>query len=103
MPTKVRRLSKLRIVPTAAARWSASEQPVSTLSGRSAHYTAAAGYAPHLPFAISAGIGSIGWTPDIRTRFLRELSDNGARAASSGRAPPLPALFGRRWSGSVRR
>jgi hypothetical protein len=31
--------------------------------------------APHLPLAIAAGIGSIGWIADLQTAFLRELND----------------------------
>jgi hypothetical protein len=29
---------------------------------------------PYLPFAISVGIGSIGWKGDIPTKFLHELT-----------------------------
>jgi len=38
----------------------------STLSSRSLQATATGRNAPHLPFAIPAGIGSVGWKGDLR-------------------------------------
>ena len=40
------------------------------------------GHAPHLPFAIPAGIGSNGWKPDIRVRFPYELSSCSGNAGN---------------------
>jgi hypothetical protein len=61
------------------------ERPEPALSCRCARCREAASVAPHVPFAIPFKIGSVGWEADIRTRFLRELSDSFVNAGTAPR------------------
>src|SRR6516165_4190440 len=62
------------------------------LSGHSWHATATGRNAPHLPFAIPAGIGSLGWITDLRrSHGEREAcAECGRLPDPSGTARPDP-------------
>src|SRR5262245_16595904 len=68
LPTYLNAVRMARVGPIPVVRANTIDRLKSTHSGRSVPSIAMPAHAPHLPFALRVGIGSVGWIPVLRTK-----------------------------------